>query len=310
MERLPYAMFALLAAFGLYDAYKKAMLCYAIRREGTDILIGVDNLGLAAALECTPKAHFLSLEISRNALFNRLDWGRGASVAIQTQERLNYPFPDRKPDNVFILPNSPRMSVGPQGCKPQDSYGMFNTVLLGNLIPSHGLYICIDAVAAMDKVVLTLKGNLSDNVRYDIELRYGSLLSSNRLLVDSSYTAQDGLIPYLSRFDAGFCFYDFDQLKKDFNYQSSPSGKMYAYIAAGVPTIGLDIVGLRPIREFDAGILLQEYSPTKICEAIDTLRQGHARYRRGCFQAARAFDFDSHAKLYKKYLLATMANAS
>ncbi|MDD2465956.1 MAG: hypothetical protein PHI97_18310 [Desulfobulbus sp.] len=310
IERLPYAMFALLAALGLYGTYKKAMLRYAIRREGADVLIGVDNLGLAAVLECAPKAHFLSLEISRSALFNRLDWGRVASVAIQTQERLDYLFPARKPDNVFILPNSPRMSVGSPGCKPQDPDGIFNVVLLGNLIPSHGLYICIDAVAAMERVVLTLKGNLSDNVRHNIEVSYGSLLGSKRLLIDDSYTPQDRLIPYLSRFDAGFCFYDFNQLKRDFNYQSSPSGKMYAYLAAGVPTIGSDIVGLNPIRKFDAGILLHEHSSAKICAAIDTLRQRHARYRQGCLQAARNFDFDAHAKPYKKYLLEAMANAS
>lgn len=310
IKHLPYMMFALLAALGLYGAYKKAMMRYSIRREGADVLIGVDNLGLAAALECAPKAHFLSLEISRSALFNRLDWGRVASVAIQTQERLDYLFPARKPDNVFILPNSPRMSVGSPGCKPQNPDGIFNVVLLGNLIPSHGLYICIDAVAAMERVVLTLKGNLSDNVRHNIEVSYGSLLGSKRLLIDDSYTPQDRLIPYLSRFDAGFCFYDFNQLKRNFNYQSSPSGKMYAYMAAGVPTIGSDIVGLSPIRKFDAGILLQEHSPAKICAAIDTLRQGHARYRQGCFQAAKSFDFDAHAEPYKKYLFEAMANAS
>lgn len=304
--RVPYANFFLLAALGQYGAYKRKALHHCVRRESADILVGVDSIGIAAALDCSPRAHFLSLEISRDVLFNSIDWGRVDSVAIQTQERLDYLFPGKKPDNVFFLPNSPRKCILEPVRESSNSGRNFRAVLLGNLIPSHGLYICIDALDNMDALSLVLKGNISAKIQNEINLRYGRLLDSGRLLIDASYTPQSELIDYLIGFDVGLCFYDFDRiLKNDFNYLSSPSGKMHAYIASGVPVIGSDIVGLRLVREFNAGVLLRECSPESICAAVEQLRKGHEKYRKGCMEAARACNFDAHVAPYKTFLLSS-----
>ncbi|HEX6160189.1 MAG TPA: hypothetical protein VF111_08495, partial [Thermoanaerobaculia bacterium] len=93
----------------------------------------------------------------------------------------------------------------------------------------------------------------------------------------------------------GFCFYDFNILARDdFNYVSCPSGKLFNYLAAGVPVIGSDVLGLQPVREKGCGVLLPDPTPHAIAEAIAMIEADRDGYRARCLAASVDFDFRAH----------------
>jgi len=301
--RIPYVFFLILAFFGAYSWFKTLLLRRSIQKDKSRLLIGVDKIGFEAALRCSRSAHFLSLELNKNNSFIHSKIDNISSIAIQSNERLEYLFPDKKPDNIFILPNSLPF-IPPKRISNNFNKNFFNIIFLGNAIPSHGIFICIDAVHDTPFTKLTIKGPINYKNRTKIENNYKNLIKSGRLHIDSSYVNQDDLINYLQNFDAGFCFYDFNRISKDdFNYQSSPSGKMYAYFTAAVPIIGSDIIGLKPVREFSAGVLLKELSTKNIKKSIYDLRTDYHYYQNGCISASKFFDFNLHVQRYKQFLL-------
>lgn len=301
--RIPYVIFLILVFIGGYRWLKKILLCRSAKKEKAEILIGVDNIGLEAALSCSRSAHFLSLELDKNNNFIHYNIENIISIAIQTKERLDYLFPEKKPDNTFILPNSLPF-IHTERITKNLNKKKFNIIFLGNAIPAHGIFICIDAIHDTPFTKLTIKGPINSINRNKIENNYKDLIKCDRLYIDSIYINQNDLINYLRDFDAGFCFYDFNRISKDdFNYQSSPSGKMYAYFTATVPIIGSDIIGLKPAREFSAGILLKELSTKNIQKSIDDLRNNYEYYQNGCVNASKFFDFNLHVQRYKQFLL-------
>lgn len=298
--RIPPAFFKGAALVGIYGMLKQWLFVKALSPEAEDVVIGVDNLGAVCAQTLYREIHFLSLEIKRDRLFKQVDWGRVCSVAIQSETRLRYLFPDGSPAPVFHLPNSPILDSMPL-VKKEEHGGQL--VFFGNIKPAHGVYQCIEAVAGMSGASLTLKGPITRRVRRRIVSRYQRLFKERRLFIDETYLSQAEVVPYLQKFDAGFCFYDFDIVKKgDYNYISSPSGKLYNYFAAGVPVIGSDIVGLADVRCFDAGLLLSELSPAAIRRAVSNILADAKRFRRGCLEAAAARNFVPYAALYRAML--------
>jgi glycosyltransferase involved in cell wall biosynthesis len=90
--------------------------------------------------------------------------------------------------------------------------------------------------------------------------------------------------------------------KNDFNYLSSPSGKLFNYYAAGVPVIGTDVLGLSSVHEFNTGILIKELSVGYILAAIKRIINNYEELSRNCIRAARHFDFGEAAASYKEFL--------
>ena len=102
---------------------------------------------------------------------------------------------------------------------------------------------------------------------------------------------------------AGFCFYDFNLIKKnDFNYLSAPSGKLFNYYAAGVPVIGSEILGLQSVRDYATGVLLQELTPETIANGVRDVLKRHASMRKACAVAAREFDFGVRVQPFVEFL--------
>lgn len=306
--RIPAWLFKVMAAFGIYRIVKSLLFRQFLRRTPARIVIGVDGIGLYVAQRVYGKSHFLSLEIEHDCYFRCADPQKIISVAIQTKERLNYLFPDGIKVPFFLLPNSPVFEKLPEE-NTEYKIVEFNdrnikAIFMGNIIPQHGLLICIDAIATTSNIILTMKGIISQKIRKLLQERYAILFKQCRLVVDDSYTPQKNILDYLRQFDVGFCFYDFDLItQNNFNYISSPSGKMYNYFAAGVPVIGSEIIGLCAVRNFDAGILLSDLSPQSILDAIDQVKVNHERFKQGCLRAASTLDFAINVKSYKDFLL-------
>ena len=101
---------------------------------------------------------------------------------------------------------------------------------------------------------------------------------------------------YLESFDVGLCLYNVDN--SDFNYQSVPSGKLFNYFSVGLPVVASDLIGLRPLREYAAGVVLEGNSPGHISRAVDEICRNYASYSAGAAPAGNHFSFDRMSKTY------------
>jgi glycosyltransferase involved in cell wall biosynthesis len=297
----------------LYTLIKGLLILKELRKLAKDrvpdIVIGVDSIGLWTAQKVFGSAHFLSLEISRDLFFKSCKRDRILSLAIQSEERAAFLFQDRI-EKTFLLPNAP---VLPETFPALLTEKKFNArlIFLGIISPSHGIYACLEAMEklASKGATLTVKGVLyKKRVQSTIMKRYQRLFGQETVFLDQNYLNQEEILPFLSQFSIGFCLYDFERLSpKDFNYVSSPSGKLFNYYAAGVPIIGTDVLGLRSVKEFRAGVLLSEHTPEAIGQAYEEISQNFEFYRKNCLEAARHFDFRRAMKPYSDFLLSQVS---
>jgi glycosyltransferase involved in cell wall biosynthesis len=267
-----------------------------------DNIIGIDALGFIIAYVINRKAIYYSLEISKNRLdhfiFSRLDLNL---LIIQSPERKN--FLSKKDINVAYIQNSCIMNS--DEIKAKSYYGRL--IYFGSVLQIPGVEICIRSLYSLDKEILTIKGIQTKNIQYKyvtyLKWQYKDLMDAGRLLFDFSYIENADIVNYLQGYDIGFCFYDFLLIdENDFNYISSPSGKMFNYLAAGIPIIGSDTIGLLPVRDFNAGILLKYPNNTKIKTAINTISQNYSYFQNNAIRTAMKYDY---AKMFEscKYLI-------
>lgn len=294
----------------LYDIIKAYLLKKAVseyaKSNKIDRVIGVDSVGLWVAQQLFGKSHFISLEAKKDRYFKASDANRIESVVIQTEERYRYLF-NTLPIHKFLIQNSPTFpNCTVFNKKPFQK----RLIYLGTAIPTHGLYMCLDAMEFIVKsdqgYRLTIKGIISkERVRTFIKIRYRHLFKNKFVIIDEQYTDQDEIIPYLSSFDIGFCLYDFNRISKnDFNFITVPAGKLFNYYAAGVPVIGVDIPGLQSVKEFQSGILLDNPASDNVKNAILKLCEDYAFYSANCLKAAEHFDFQKAVQPYKNFLSA------
>ena len=286
----------------LYKAMKVILLLYKLLTERADHVIGVDSVGLWATQMRFGRSHFLSLEAKRDYLFRLCHRSRILSVIIQSTERNEFLFGQRslRPLQTFLIQNAPFLSSASILQQPEEG----TLIYFGNIIPSHGIFHCLEAMRQLPEMKLTVKGIMTAEISNEIRQCYPDLVSSGRINLDSEYLPNEEVVPFLSRFSAGFCFYDFNLIKKnDFNYLSAPSGKLFSYYAAGVPVIGSDILGLRSVRDYAAGVLLKELSPGAIANGVRHVMQQRESMRKACAEAAREFDFGVRVQPFVKFLL-------
>jgi glycosyltransferase involved in cell wall biosynthesis len=279
------------------------------KRDKVDLVIAVDSVGLWVAQQVFARCHFLSMEIKKDVFFRLSRKDRIDSLAIQTAERSAFLF-KRSFTNTFLIPNSP---VIDQNTPVNFSDRPFNgkIIFFGNINPNHGLYTCLETIAQYQEkfknkgVSLTIKGIITKpSIRNRVLIRYHRLFDEKLVFLDETYEQQNNVIEYLSDFSIGICFYDFNLIsKEDFNYLSCPSGKLFNYFAAGIPVIGTDILGLKPVKNYCAGILIEDMTVEIIQQAIEDVSKNYAKYRKNAFLAAEAFDFRKAAIPYKNFLL-------
>lgn len=268
-----------------------------VQREKPDHIIAVDfrNLVFGQLLGYTP--HFLSLEIlEKDIYYNQVDFGRIASVIIQSPERYHHLFKDRAL-KTFYIQNAPvyhpiEYSGNRQGL-----------VYCGTAWDAFGFYHCLGYLDKFPEEVMTVKGAVLDRDRARIQKEYGHLLEQKRLVLDEGYVDEQHIIPYLQQFRIGFCFYNFDlPYIRTFNYYSAPSGKLFKYFAAGVPVVAVDISGLQAVNEFNCGVLIKELTPSAIRGAIEKIESNFEMYSRNCLKAAEHYSFDRTVKPFVEML--------
>jgi glycosyltransferase involved in cell wall biosynthesis len=261
-----------------------------IRR--ADLCFAVDSLGFVVARLLGKNPYYVSLEAVRD-VWLRLARRLGIRhVLIQTPERYEWLFGDAPNAPPYsMLPNAPILEPRP----PAEQTGN-DLVYLGYVSATHGVEACIGALEHLpERFRLTVRGPGHADYLESLQTRHRLLIDRGRLTVDPSYIPPEEVVPYLSRFAAGFCFYDFNLIRAgDFNYTSCPSGKLFNYLAAGVPVIGSDILGLKVVRERQCGVLLADPTAAAIADAVRVIESGAEGYRRRCLDASAAFDFRTH----------------
>jgi glycosyltransferase involved in cell wall biosynthesis len=285
---------------GLYRIARTLMLARSARQDASraDHVIAVDADGACAARLLGRKFHFLSLEVGRHPLLRRIARDDALSIAIQSRERLDFQFGGAVTAPVFILQNAPDFdpaTATPRASRPPDP-DTPRFVYLGHAIPLHGLRSMLDLLEAWPGATLTLQGLHPERSLRMIRARYGGLLDSGALTIGSGYLADDELNGFLQNFDLGLCLYELDaRHRHDFNYLSSPSGKMFNYFAAGLPVIASNHIGLAPVGEHGAGVQVASNRVDDLRNAARTILASHEAYRQRCFEAAAHYDFGTAA---------------
>lgn len=268
-----------------------------LRRLKPDIIIAVDFKNLWYAQLLKENAEFLSLEINENdEFYKRCRQDNINSVIIQTKERYEYLFPKKK-IKTFFIQNAPIYHDFSDSPKRQ------GLIYCGTAWNPFGFYHCLEFIRRFPQFTLTVKGAILADDRQRIETEYADCLANGKVIIDSNYSDDSEVVSYLRKFKIGFCFYNFEvEWINVFNYFSAPSGKMFKYLAAGVPVIGIDVSGLSPIKEFDCGVLIKDLDAQSIKNAIETIEANFDYYSENCLKAAKHYSFDKSAQPFIDYL--------
>lgn len=266
------------------------------------IIIAVDVLFLKVATRYFNKVFFVSLEIEDDLipLLKTIPDEKIESVIIQSEERFQYILGKRSIKR-FIIQNSPPFIPS----KFRKMNKIDRLIFCGTGSRYFGL---IDYIEFLNhyKGLYTgiVKGNIMDEEWTELREKYENLIDAGVLVVDETYAEHSEIVEYISSFEIGICFYKVESIQNNkFNYLSAPSGKMFNYLAAGVPVIGSDLPGLKIIEKYKCGVLLKDTSPMEIRNAVEKIRNNYQEYRNNCAIAASNFSFDTMARPFLDHLV-------
>lgn len=244
---------------------------------------------------------YLSLELNNhpNSIVKTITNADINNFLIQNEDRLKLHF-IKKYKRAFFVQNAPPFYQDIQH-HTQNKVFTNNLVYSGTAISAFGFFSCLKYLESKEDFTLTVLGAIPKDVLELIIVMYPELLHKKRLIISSNYLEEHDYCLALSGFSIGFCFYEFyhPQIVSNYeNYYYAPSGKMFKYLAAGVPVIGIDIPGLKIIKDFNAGILLKEVTKESISRAINDIERNYKFYVNNCFLAAAEYDFHKSIKPY------------
>ncbi|HXB40146.1 MAG TPA: oligosaccharide flippase family protein [Bacteroidia bacterium] len=254
-----------------------------------DLVIAIDSSGYLPTKLFFPRTVYFSLETEKDNYYQLCRRMGIETLLIQSKERGDFMIGDDNTISVFYLQNSPVLD---RSIKRYNGPKEKRILYMGNIEFGYGLEHFIDCVKDLEEgYTLTLKGIKNDKYFNRLQERYKDIIDSGKLKFDFEYVEQSSIIEYVSQFYIGITGYDLELAKKSFNYFSSPAGKLFNYYAAGVPVIGIDIIGLKSVKDFNAGILLEAVNTTNIKNAIKNIEENYTEHSSNCLKASEEFDF-------------------
>ncbi|MBC7849849.1 MAG: hypothetical protein H7Y31_08935 [Chitinophagaceae bacterium] len=288
-----------------YNRLLPATLAKALRNSTADIVIAVDIPALAIAQKIFGKAHFLSLEIDKDDIFfKKIDRSKIQSVFIQNQIRFDFLFGGATMPRFFVQ-NAP--NYNPLDLNKTSSF-RHNLVWAGTILERFGIFNCLEFIHHYPEYVLVLKGGADRATMNKLTARYINLLETQRVIINQEYLDTQDFIKFLSAFRIGFCFYSWELINSNFNYATAPSGKLFMYMAAGVPVVACNIPGFDFVKKFGAGVLIDNYSPETIKAAIEEIDLNYEQYSTACLKVAEYFSFGTSVEPYINFLKRTADN--
>ena len=270
--------------------YKTTAIISNIKKTECEI-IAVDTMALWCVQQVGKKAHFLSLEIHDNdKYFENTQFDTIKSVIIQSQERFNHLFPNRKPLS-FIVQNAPKYkNFLPFYAERKKT----DLLYCGSAVSGFGIITCLDFIKDYKEYTLTVKGALPKDTAKVIEEFYSDLIEEKRLIIAGDYLSESDLTDYVSKFRIGFAFYDFyrfDHLRT-FNYYTAPSGKIFQYLNSGIPIIANVLPAFEFINKQGCGKLIDYLSSVQIKLAIEYIENDYLKMAEKAKSVSSQFDFD------------------
>ncbi len=262
------------------------------------ICIDIANLFYCSLLK--KKIDFLSLELTQKQdLLTTVDERMINCVIIQSMERFHYLFKE-KIYKIFLIQNAPvyrEMEI--------DLVSRKNLIFAGSAIDAFGFYHCLRYLKQYPDEVMVVQGAIFRADRERVKEDYTELLEDKRLAFNDLYLDNDDVVNFITEFQIGFCFYNFEDpmiLKNYYNYISAPSGKMFKYLAAGVPVVCSNILGFQFVDDFECGIRITELSEKAIRDAVVKIRSSYPFYVENAKTAAKYYSFDKAVAPYLVYL--------
>lgn len=275
-----------------------------LKKNKYDEIIAVDFLAMWCVSKRSLNAHFFSLEIHEDDIYQQnINAEKIKSIIIQSKQRLEYLFPATT-KKVFYIQNAPNffpVVIDTETRLKKD------ILFCGSAIYPFGIINCLDFINDYPEYCLTVKGNVPAETMQSINLFYTHLLENGQLIIDKTYLSYDELNKYLTKFRIGLAFYDFFRFKeaRGFNYYTAPSGKVFQYLNAGIPVIGNNIDGFRFLETDKAGVLTPTLSSLQIKKAIDKIEEDYKTYAQNAKQLSKEYDFSIMVTGFKNYLLQT-----
>ena len=303
--RVPAFLATILRKSGLYRPFRILSLWLRARQSiNTNTrIIAVDTDGVMAARLIGRPFHFLSLEIGKNGILRRLVAKHALSITIQSKERLRYEIGNhiatQRP--VFYIQNAPEIVRAPHVHQPNQLSPRL--IYLGHLLPLHGLLTMLNLVRAWPQATLTLIGLQNPSGVAFIRSHAKDLINAGRVVLKQEYVPESLLPDFLSGFDIGLCFYEIDSSHRDFNYISSPAGKMFNYFSAGIPVVASKLVGLNPVSLHNAGIQVESHDAEIVKNACHQVLTNYEYYSRGACEAAVYYDFRRAVTPFSEFLI-------
>ncbi|HNW90494.1 MAG TPA: hypothetical protein PKN48_12585 [Bacteroidales bacterium] len=277
--------------------FEREIISYIKKKKNKEI-IAVDYMALWCAQMAGRKAHLVSLEIFENQNYKNLN--NILSVIIQSEERMNYLFPDNKPP-YFLVQNAPKyIDFAPS----YESREKTDLIYCGSAVPGFGLISCLDFIKDHKEYTLTTVGAMPDETKLVIDKFYSDLLVEKRLIINKDYFSATELTHYVSKFRIGFAFYDFYRYAhlRTFNYFSVPSGKVFQYLNSGLPVIANNMSGLKFIEDTQCGKLIDYISSIQIKAAIDAIERDYEHFAKNAKSFSKENDFETQINPFIKYL--------
>ncbi len=265
--------------------FAKALKEHAKRNPLYDLVIAADNAGFLMASEFYEEVIYLSLEIAPGPEFDQCVERGIKHLIIQSKERLNHLIGSKDIPYTFIQ-NAPILE---QEYPPKEEGR--HILYMGNVDYRYGLEAMMEAVAGSEGYKLTLKGFCSPKFKAWMDEAFKDQFASGKFTLDVDYTAQEDLLNYMAGFDIGVTGYDLEQAKLDYNYYSSPAGKLFNYYAVGLPVIGISIDGLKSVRDYGAGVLVEEMNETTMTNALNIVADNYTSMSAASLKAGIHFNF-------------------
>ena len=265
-----------------------------------DMVIAIDSSGYLATKLFFPNTVYFSLETEKD-IYYKLSQKLGIdTLIIQSKERKEFMVGNDQTIEVFYIQNAPMLNEQPTLLREKTNKRI---LYMGNIEFGYGLEQFIECIKDLDiSYTLTLKGIKNDKYFNWLQEKYNDIIHSGKLIFDFTYVEQSKIIDYVSQFYIGITGYDLALAKQSFNYFSSPAGKLFNYYAAGVPVIGIDIIGLKSVKEFNAGVLIDEVIPSNIENAIHTIEKNYKVYANNCLLASEEFNFKKSFDYFIKHV--------
>ncbi len=258
-----------------------------IKKNKFKAIISIDTLNALFCSILKQKTDFLSLELCVDEqYFPLINTDYINCVIIQSPERYEYLLKEKKL-LTFIVQNSPNFKeIEIKEKRRGLIYG-------GSAYDELGFYHCLKYLNKYPDEVMTVQGAIMKKDSDKVNAEYSNL--KDRLKINNKYLENEEVVEFLSDYEIGFCFYNFDvpSIRDNyFNYATAPSGKMFKYLAAGVPVVCSNIIGFKFVNEFKCGVTIDTMEPEDIRKAILTIRENYQLYVQNAIKAAKHYSFD------------------